>query len=366
MFEGIIGNDHIRQYLLHMSDSNSVGNSFLFAGPEGIGKSLFALEFIKILLAKEPAGESHVRKIKAGTHPDIKHYRPEGKIGAHTIESLRQFIGEVYLKPYEAQKKFFIIHEAHRMLPVSANALLKTFEEPSPDSIIILLSGEKELLLPTVLSRCRTLSFQPIPKTEISHFLTEKYRCHPDEARHYAALAEGSLGKALKLYNEQGNDLRKKILQFMSKGKVRTYFELTDFVKEICADMETTKKGSDKSIREAFMQGLSDSDLTAVQKQMIEKEVEGAVSLQQTQESSGIFKLILSWFRDLHLLYCGGNHDLLLNKDFHGEMEEKILSGEPTGIEKIEKIIGEAQLAMQRSGSFSLCLENVFLKLNFL
>ena len=82
----------------------------------------------------------------------------------------REMCEKVYMAPFEAKWKIFIIEDAERMLPTSANALLKTFEEPAPNSVIILISDHPERLLPTVLSRCRKVHFQgetPLNKGEI-------------------------------------------------------------------------------------------------------------------------------------------------------------------------------------------------------
>jgi DNA polymerase-3 subunit delta' len=127
-FDDIIGNDQIKNYLAGMVEKRMIAQSLLFAGPDGIGKSLFAQSFAKLIVgAKNPS------------HPDIYHYHTEGKIGMHSIQSMRQFSEEVYLGPYEAKKKVFIIHDAHRMLTYSANALLKTFEEPAPKQVAFFL-----------------------------------------------------------------------------------------------------------------------------------------------------------------------------------------------------------------------------------
>ena len=137
MFEDIVGNDQIKEYLKRMVEQRAVANSLLFAGPEGIGKSLFAHALAKMLLGSD-------------SHPDLHVYRPEGKIGMHSIDSMRQFSEDVYLAPFQGQWKVFIIHDAERMLTYSANALLKTFEEPAKDALIILLSSAPAALLPTI------------------------------------------------------------------------------------------------------------------------------------------------------------------------------------------------------------------------
>ena len=116
-FSNLIGNDLAKVALTRMAEQRSVPNTLLFYGPDGVGKSLFALALAELLM-----GPQHARN-----HPDLHIYLPEGKSATHPIENIRKLIDEVALPPYEAPVKVFIIHDAHQMLPTSSNALLKTF-----------------------------------------------------------------------------------------------------------------------------------------------------------------------------------------------------------------------------------------------
>ena len=98
-------------------------------------------------------------KIETNNHPDLHVYEPEGKTYHHSIASIRNLIGQVYMAPFEAEAKVFIIKDAHRMLKSSANALLKTLEEPTLDSFIILTSSKADDIIPTITSRCFRINF---------------------------------------------------------------------------------------------------------------------------------------------------------------------------------------------------------------
>ncbi len=127
-FSQLVGNDFVKSCLQRMLDKKAVGHALLFAGIDGIGKSLFAQAVAASLMLEEDPDGKHRSKIEKGIHPDIHLYRPEGKLGLHSMQALRQMCEEVYLPPYEANCKVFIIHEADRMLSYSANALLKTLK----------------------------------------------------------------------------------------------------------------------------------------------------------------------------------------------------------------------------------------------
>jgi DNA polymerase-3 subunit delta' len=142
----------LKQYLQKLAESSLSSRSFLFAGADKKLKEQEALSFAKALLKNSD-------KIEAGNHPDLHIYKPEGKIGLHSIASIRKLIDEVYLPPLEAPCKVFIVTDADRMLATSANALLKTFEEPAERTIIILIASSPHNLLQTIVSRCQTLYF---------------------------------------------------------------------------------------------------------------------------------------------------------------------------------------------------------------
>lgn len=105
---------------------------------------------------------------------DIFEYRPEGKMALHPIEKMRELRDEVYLPPYSNAKKVFVIYEADKMLTQTANALLKTFEEPSPQSILVLATTRRERIIPTIISRCQTFWVAGAPEpTPLSPLVEE-------------------------------------------------------------------------------------------------------------------------------------------------------------------------------------------------
>lgn len=342
MFDTLIGNDNVKQRLTRMVESGTVGQSLLFAGPEGIGKSLFAEQLGKHLL--KSAGSSKFS--------DLNIYRPEGKIGMHSIESMRRFSEEVYLSPMEGSKKVFIIHEADRMLPYSANALLKTFEEPALDTVIILLSSRPDKLLPTIRSRCRTVLFTPISKEAITAFLIEK-GVEPSEADKRAHLSAGSLGRAL----AETNPLRSQILDILSGPKWQTWNELSQSAQAISKEIEEEQK----ALRDAIPE--ENPEMTASQKQAIEKEIEGTLAMRLFSYASEIFTVTLGWFRDLELIHSGGCRQHLIHIDREKELAASHERGERLPLEAVTKAIREAQTALERSTPFTNILETLFLKL---
>lgn len=365
MFDRIIGNQKVKDYLTRTVSRGMIGNSLLFAGPDGIGKSLFAEAFAKLIICQNDPTGIHKHKIESGNHPDIRVYRPEGKIGMHSIASMRHFSQEVYLAPFEAKWKVFIVHEADRMLSYSANALLKTFEEPAPDTVIILISSTPSALLPTVLSRCRTIHFQPLSEEDVAAYIESHIGKSDAEAKLIASMAQGSIGQAVRLANEGVSPVRALLLNLLAKTKLNDYKELTAIAAEISESIDAGKKEMEGEIRKTLLKG-SGEDLSAVQKQNLEKEVEGAVTMYAMQEAYALFEIILAWYRDLHLLALKGDPSYLLHRDYQEASSTLSEKKAIMPIEDVQKAVAETRLALERSTSLQICLENLFLKLNLL
>lgn len=354
MFDDLIGNTHICYCLEQMIKKNAIGNSLLFAGPEGVGKSLFAERFAKKLVGSDSLA-----------HPDIHHYRPEGKLGMHTILSMRELSEQVYLPPYASLKKVFIIHEAERMLSYSSNALLKTFEEPPLDTIIILLTSSPELLLPTIISRCRALHFQPLAVEEIASLLSDKQKIPPKEAMHIAQLSAGSASEAFRIAEKGEHPLRGMILDVLAMGNFFTYSELVAKAKQITDIIVVNSKDVEDSAKEQISKGYTEK-LSAVQKEAFDKEIEGTIALYQNYEVQIFFGIIISWFRDLHLLRLKGNENLMFNPDRIEQAKMMAAQREPLSLEYVLESIKDVKTSFSRSTPLQICLETLFLKLNLL
>lgn len=337
MFDQIIGNEEIKNFLRTMVKKKTVGNSLLFAGPAGIGKSLLAMELAAAIITEQKEDSPHYHKIKAGTHPDLHQLHPEGKTGMHSIESMRKFSEDVYMAPFEANRKVFIIHDAERMLSYSANALLKTFEEPAADTVIILITGNPEQLLGTVISRCRKIFFKDLTEEERA-LLPQK----PEESENAISLLE----------------------PLFKQGKFQTYAQLSGFVKGIGEQMDSRKKQWEEALRKELYGNFH--DLSAYQKQALEKEIEGAIALSALREARLLLNDLHAWFRDLHIYRLGVDAKYIIHKTRKQELEEFAKKAAIPDPDTIQKAIKDTYTSLERSTSLAICLETLLLKLNLL
>ena len=170
----VLGHDGVVERFRESLARGRVSHAYLFVGPEGIGKGLFARELATALLCKEGRGEAcdacrACRKVDHGNHPDValvRRIEQTAKGGARSqilIDQVREEIQEpIGYKPFEGSHKVFIVADAERMTEEAQNCLLKTLEEPPPRSLLILLAGRLEPFVDTVVSRCRIVRFRPL------------------------------------------------------------------------------------------------------------------------------------------------------------------------------------------------------------
>ncbi len=226
MFGKIIGNDGVKDVLRRHLAAGRVPNALLFAGPDGVGKKLFALELARAFICRSPLGaeacgecsacsrvdtfiipestdktKDEFKKVFFGQHSDV------GIVVAYKrfilVEAIRDLEREAYFRPYEANARFFLIDDADKMNDGAANALLKTLEEPASTSHIILISSRPDSLLPTIRSRCQIVRFAPVETEKIEQFLTEERNIGSDDAKLTARLAFGSVGRGLSIELEK-------------------------------------------------------------------------------------------------------------------------------------------------------------------
>ena len=172
-FINIIGNDKTKELLVNSINSNNLVHSYMFVGPDGIGKKLFATELAKIVLctSSEKACNSCSSCIKfnSNNHPDFTIIDSEDgkniKIGQ--IRLLQEQISE---KPIVSEKKIYIINNADLMTIEAQNCLLKTLEEPPEYALIILVLSNENKLLNTINSRCTKISFNKLTNEDLQAY----------------------------------------------------------------------------------------------------------------------------------------------------------------------------------------------------
>lgn len=238
-FASIIGHDRQKNILRRALENRRIAHAYLFEGPDGIGKRLVALALARALLCQSGQGCGDCgpcRKVDHNNHPDIHLLDADG--ATIKIDQVRALQKELSLRPLEGRYKICLIDGAEQFNPAAANALLKTLEEPQPNTLIILLSSQPEALLSTIRSRCQRLPFQRLPKLRLTEILADRLELSETEAAVLAALSDGSFKKALgqnkELYLERRRELLRSLLA-LSPGSTIPLFKLAD---ELIADKD--------------------------------------------------------------------------------------------------------------------------------
>ncbi len=178
----------------------------------------------------EPCGScKSCRKIAADNHPDVIRLKPSGP--TLKIDQIRSTCQTLAMKPYEALWRLVIISDAQTMNPAASNALLKVLEEPPGRTILILIAGHAADLLPTIVSRCQHIRFNPISKIHLETALIDEQGIEPGDATIIAAMAGGSLSRALRLYQANWIERRNwliKELDSLSTGSVNRLLAFGD------------------------------------------------------------------------------------------------------------------------------------------
>jgi len=207
IFEEIRDQEAAVATLVRAIGSDKLAHAYLFEGPGGVGKRTTALALAQALNCLEAPGVGCLRcdscrKIRERLHPDVIVVGPpEGKKQT-PIESIRELERRVAYRPNEGRAQVAIIDPAHVMTEAAANALLKTLEEPRPDTFLILVTDRAPVLLPTVRSRCQRVRFRPLARATVEGLLVAG-GTPPPTAAIAASLADGSLDKAARYLGEE-------------------------------------------------------------------------------------------------------------------------------------------------------------------
>ena len=196
-FDAIHAQPHAVKTLRAASADGRIASAYLFVGPSGVGKEKAALA-----LAEATIGNGH--RIANGHHPDVRIFRPRDEGNRNIkVDYLRQeILPYADFAPFEAAHAFLIFPEVDVSFPEahpeSANALLKTLEEPRRGVHFVLLAERPDRLLPTIRSRCQRVGFEALPGGVLASILNE----HGVPSEHQPAaiaLADGRADRALEL-----------------------------------------------------------------------------------------------------------------------------------------------------------------------
>ena len=236
-FQDIVGQEQITGHLQNAIRMGKVSHAYIIQGEAGSGKKLLADTFATTLQCEEGGIEpcGHCQSCKqavSGNHPDIRRVTHEK--ASISVDDIRlQLNNDILVKPYSRPYKVYIIDEAEKMTEQAQNAMLKTIEEPPEYAVILLLTVNAKLLLPTILSRCVLLNVRPVARGQITKLLTERHGIAGFMAEVAADFADGVPGKAI-AYAQSGEfvELKDEVIRVLKRLPSMPAEELYKKVKE--------------------------------------------------------------------------------------------------------------------------------------
>ncbi|HTV87630.1 MAG TPA: DNA polymerase III subunit delta' [Stellaceae bacterium] len=239
----LFGHEAAERELNRLLAAGRLPHALLICGPRGIGKATLAFRLARYVLARAgetggepdrfgagqgglaiPADSGTFRRVAAGGHADLltverawdpRRRRLRGEIVVDDARQIGQFLR---LTPAEGGWRVVVVDGADEMNRNAANALLKVLEEPPNRALLLLVAHSPGRLLPTIRSRCRRLALAPLKPVMIRRLLA-RYRADLAEpqAEELAALAEGSIGRALELAAAGGVELYRAVMALLSR-----------------------------------------------------------------------------------------------------------------------------------------------------
>ena len=237
-WQGIEGHDTVVEQFRVSLRRGRLASTYLFVGPEGVGKHAFALKLAQALLCHahrpeqlDPCGRcAACLQVLAGTHPDLLRVaKPSDRsfipvellIGSGEKRMHEGLCHDISLKPFMGGRRIAIIDDADLLNEEGANCLLKTLEEPPPHSVMILIGTSGERQLPTIRSRSQVIRFRPLPSEVVARLLLqENVAADPNEAQRLAAYSGGSLAKARELADAELWRFRSDLLSRLAEPRL--------------------------------------------------------------------------------------------------------------------------------------------------
>jgi DNA polymerase-3 subunit delta' len=234
-WQGIEGHDDVVEGFRRCLAAGRLASTFLFVGPEGVGKQRFALRLAQSLLCDtrsaaelDPCGRCpSCIQVAAGTHPDVLVVsKPKEKstipvellIGSGDKRMREGLCHDIGLKSFSGKYKIAIIDDADYLNVEGANCLLKTLEEPPPRSLLILIGTSLERQLPTIRSRAQIVRFAPLPAETLAILLIQQGQATDrQEALRLATYAEGSLARAMELADPELWKFRSELFTMLAR-----------------------------------------------------------------------------------------------------------------------------------------------------
>lgn len=321
-FSDVLGHE---QTILHMKNAirmQKVSHAYIISGEKGSGKKMLAGIFAKTLQCEQKGEEPCMecrscRQAESLNQPDIIRVTHE-KPGTISVEEIRtQVNGDIMIRPYSSPYKIYIIDEAEKLSVQAQNALLKTIEEPPVYGVILLLTTNAGMLLPTIRSRCVMLDLKPVASSQIKEYLMNEIKIPEYRADICTAFAQGNVGKAKRL--ALSGDFAEMLEHALHLVKYIQEMEVTDIIADL-KRIDTYK-----------------------------------------MEINDYLDILMVWYRDVLMFKATRDADSLVFSDELISIREKVKKSSYEGLECVIKALDKAKIRLNANVNFDMALELLLL-----
>ncbi|MGB2698441.1 MAG: DNA polymerase III subunit [Candidatus Zixiibacteriota bacterium] len=260
-FDNVVNQSLVKKILKGTLKKDKLAHAYIFYGEPGVGKWALGLELAKAVNCERDSFDpcnscNSCEKISRFIHPDVKmifpipstntteereRFKTEKSEDPYTIvkfnrvanipvDDIREMQKGLNLKPYEGKKRVVIISDVEKLSYSASNSLLKTLEEPPPNSLLILTTSNLNALLPTVISRCQLLRFQRIPNNQLEAELKKRLQLDSESVSYYVKISRGSLGQAISLAKGETKEIRNLGMEFLHLIRKDEPLDIVEFV----------------------------------------------------------------------------------------------------------------------------------------
>lgn len=357
-FESIVGQSQVSRFLAGAAREGRFSHAYLFVGPVGSGKMETAAALAKARLCPSGGcGECDTcMRISRSTHPDVHWVNPEG-IGSYLAEQIRDVISDTTLAPIRANHKIYIITRADLLRDQAANAFLKTLEEPPADTSFVLLARSREAVLPTLVSRCQTLTFRRLPDEESVGLVRRMSGASERDARAALAAVGGSTKKACEfLASPSRRQARHTAIDTLERLREADGWDVIDLAKAVVDAVEAPK--SELKARYENERAVNADFMSKGALNYLAKAHERRLKSSTREGLAEVFAVIRSWLRDCAAVRIG-REDLIVNVDCHYTIELTGRSIELDGFVKAEAAVDKAAARIAANVTPQLVVETL-------
>jgi DNA polymerase III subunit delta' len=334
--------------LLRAALADGLAHAYLFHGPPGVGKRAAALAFAGALIG-DPG------RVTRGAHPDVYAVIPVGdQIRIDEIRALRR---DLHMRPFEAERRVYVLHAAETMNEDAADALLKDLEEPPPYAVIVLIADDLGPLPDTIRSRCQLVPFTRLSERAIRAEIDARAPgLDENGAASLARLAAGRLDRAARLLDPKSARRREVLLEVARAVYTDPEFEPNDAAQRLL-------EGAKERAAEAKEQAEEELETLDLPTREAEQRVRRAARGAEREELLAGLEELASWYRDLVVVAVGAE-----GAAFHADrlalLAEDATTERLAGAERACELVRETWRAFEEFNlSPSLALEALFVRL---